>query len=140
LAFLTSLIAGILFGAGLLVSRMSDPRRVLAFLDIAGDWNPALAFTMAGAVLVAAPAYFYVRRQRINRGGQTVELPDRFRIDSPLIVGSAIFGIGWGLTGICPGPGLLLLTTGTVQSIVFIASVIIGSFTLSLLGRKSADR
>lgn len=132
MAFLTALLAGLLFGAGLLLSRMCDPQRVLAFLDVAGNWNPALAFTMAGAIAVAAPAFFYVRTRGVNLRGQSTELPDRFKLTAPLILGSAIFGIGWGLSGICPGPGLLLLTGGSIQSIVFIGSLIAGSLAFRL--------
>jgi uncharacterized membrane protein YedE/YeeE len=86
---------------------MCDPQRVLGFLDVAGHWNPALAFTMGGAIVVAAPAFLYVRRRRVDLLGRAAELPDRFKIDGRLIGGSAIFGVGWGLSGICPGPGLL---------------------------------
>jgi uncharacterized protein len=132
-AFVTALFAGILFGSGLLLSRMCDPQRVLAFLDFAGRWNPALAFTMGGAILVAAPAFFYVRRRRVDLLGAVTELPDRFKIDRRLIVGSTLFGIGWGLSGICPGPALLLLTGGSAQSAVFIGGVIAGFLALRLL-------
>lgn len=132
MAFLTALIAGILFGSGLLLSRMCDPQRVLAFLDVAGRWNPALAFTMGGAIMVAAPAFFYVRRRRVDLLGTDTLLPDRFKIDRRLVTGSGIFGIGWGLSGICPGPGLLLLTGGTVQSAVFVCGMIAGFFALRL--------
>lgn len=131
--FLTALLAGALFGSGLLLSRMCDPQRVLAFLDVAGHWNPALAFTMGGAILVAAPAFLYVRRRHTNLLGESTELPDRFKISGPLVAGSAIFGIGWGLSGICPGPGLLLLTGGSVQSLVFVGAVIAGSLALRFM-------
>jgi uncharacterized protein len=138
LEFLTASIAGVLFGCGLLLSRMYDPQRVLAFLDVAGRWNPALAFTMGGAILVAAPAFLYVRRRHANLLGNATELPDRFRVTGRLIGGSALFGVGWGLSGICPGPGLLLLTGGTLQSMVFVAAVIAGFFMVGLLpGGKS---
>ncbi len=130
MGFLISLVAGILFGLGLLLSRMCDPQRVLAFLDVGGQWNPALAFTMAGAILVAAPAFFWVRRRGSNLRKQPVKLPDRFTIDKSLVGGSAIFGVGWGLSGICPGPALLLLTAGTIESIVFIAGVVAGMVLL----------
>ncbi len=138
MAFLTALAAGILFGSGLLLSRMFDPQRVLGFLDVAGHWNPALAFTLGGAVLVAAPAFWYVRRRRVSLLGEAVELPDRFDIDGRLIAGSAIFGIGWGLSGICPGPGLLLLTRGTVQAVVFVAAMIAGFLVLRVVRRVPA--
>lgn len=112
---------------------MCDPQRVLAFLDVAGLWNPALAFTMGGAVLIAAPAFWYVRKRHRNVLGEAVELPDRFKINAPLIVGSALFGLGWGLSGICPGPSLLLLTGGSVQSAIFVGGVIAGISALRLI-------
>jgi len=130
LAFLTALAAGLLFGAGLLLSRMCDPERVLAFLDVTGRWNPALAFTMGGAVLVAMPAFYFVRRRHVDLLGVATPLPDRYKITGRLLGGSATFGVGWGLSGICPGPGLLLLTGGSVQSDVFVAALVAG-FLLS---------
>jgi uncharacterized protein len=129
-AFLTALVAGILFGSGLVLSRMFDPQRVLGFLDVAGHWNPALALTMGGAVLIAAPAFLYVRKRHSNLLGEATELPDRFKITGPLIAGSAIFGVGWGLSGICPGPGLLLLTGGSVSSLVFAGGMVVGFIVL----------
>lgn len=142
MAFLTALFAGLLFGSGLLLSRMCDPQRVLAFLDVTGRWNPALAFTMGGAILVSAPAFYYVRRRRVDLLDSLMQLPDRFNIDRRLIAGSAIFGIGWGLSGICPGPALLLLTGGTVQSVVFVGGVILGFIALRWLpkGDETAYR
>jgi uncharacterized membrane protein YedE/YeeE len=140
LAFLTALLAGILFGSGLLVSRMCDPQRVLAFLDVTGHWNPALAFTMAGAILVAAPAFLYVRKRHADLRGVATLLPDRFKITGPLVVGSAIFGIGWGLSGICPGPGLLLLTGGSKQSLVFVSAMVAGFLLVRLLPGGRARR
>ena len=124
--FLTALIAGVLFGAGLLLSGMTDPANVLGFLDVAGEWRPALAFVMGGAVLAAAPAFYYVRRHGRTPRGLPVELPDRTLINTRLVLGSSIFGIGWGLSGICPGPGLVLLTSGSAPALVFIAAVIAG--------------
>ncbi len=138
MAFLTALFAGLLFGAGLLLSRMCDPQRVLAFLDVAGKWNPALALTMGGAVLVAAPAFYYVRKRHVDLLGVVTTLPDRFKITPRLLGGSAIFGIGWGLSGICPGPSLLLLTGGTLQSVVFVAGIVAGFFVASDLASRDS--
>jgi uncharacterized protein len=139
---LGALSAGLLFGGGLLLSGMTNPATVLAFLDFAGDWNPALAFTMAGAVLVAAPAFHLVRRSHRSLLGAEVRLPDRTLIDSPLLGGSVLFGVGWGLSGICPGPGLLLLATGTREALAFMASVAIGTLVarvvLARRGRRAA--
>lgn len=140
MSFLTALLAGLLFGAGLLLSRMCDPQRVLAFLDVAGPWNPALAFTMGGAVLVAAPAFYFVRTRHVDLLGVPTTLPERFKITPRLLGGSAIFGIGWGLSGICPGPSLLLLTGGSVASVVFVAGIVGGFFVSSWLeGAKKTD-
>ena len=120
-------LAGLLgIGGGLLLSGMADPANVLAFLDVGGDWNPALAFTMGGAVLTAAPAYYLVRRLGRTAQGDPVTLPDRFRIDRPLLGGAAVFGLGWGMSGICPGPGLLLLAGASAQSIVFVVALATG--------------
>jgi len=139
LEFLTALLAGVLFGSGLLLSRMCDPQRVLAFLDVAGHWNPALAFTMGGAILVAVPAFLFVRKRHVNLLGNAAELPDRFKFNASLVAGSAVFGVGWGLSGICPGPALLLLTGGSVQSLVFVGAVIGGSLASRFLpGGKPA--
>jgi uncharacterized membrane protein YedE/YeeE len=137
-AFVTALIAGLLFGSGLLVSRMVDPQRVLAFLDVAGQWNPALALTMGGAVAVAAPAYWWMRKTRKTASGAPVALPERFRIDAPLIGGSVLFGLGWGLSGICPGPALLLLSSFSPQSLVFVAGIVAGFYALGKFGSAAA--
>jgi hypothetical protein len=132
-SFLSAALAGVLFGAGLLVSGMADPQRVLAFLDLAGHWNPALAFTMGGAIAVAAPAYALARRGRLR--GVQAELPDRERIDGRLVAGSSVFGIGWGLAGICPGPGLLLLVGGSSAALLFVGGLIIGGIAAGLLAQ-----
>lgn len=133
MGFLTALLAGALFGTGILISRMYDPQRVLSFLDVAGHWNPALALTMIGAIIAAAPAFRYVRTRKQDLHHTPVELPDRLKIDRALVVGSAVFGIGWGLSGICPGPGLLLLTGLSLPAIVFVGGVIAGLFAVRLL-------
>ena len=131
--FLTALIAGLLFGAGLLISGMTDPANVLGFLDVFGAWRPQLALVMAAAVLVAAPAFLFVRRRRRDLLGEPVDLPDRKRIDTPLLTGAVIFGVGWGMSGICPGPGIVLLATGRSIAFVFMGAVIAGMWLVSLL-------
>jgi uncharacterized membrane protein YedE/YeeE len=139
MAFVTALVAGVLFGLGLVVSRMVDPQRVLGFLDVAGHWNPALAFTMGGAVLIAAPAFWYVRRRGVDLTGAAVALPNRLRIDGALIGGSALFGVGWGLSGICPGPALLLLAGRSIQAVVFVAALVAGSWLQGWLDGRRRD-
>jgi hypothetical protein len=132
----TALVAGALFGWGLLISGMTNPANILGFLDIAGDWRPALAFTMAGAIAVAAPAFYFMRRRMRTLTGDSAQLPERLRIDRPLVIGSAIFGVGWGLSGLCPGPALILLTGRSLQAIVFVASLALGM----VLARRLAGR
>jgi uncharacterized membrane protein YedE/YeeE len=134
--FVTALIAGVLFGSGLLISGMTDPANVLGFLDVFGEWRPELALVMAGAALAAAPAFFFVRRRHRNLLGETVSLPDRTRIDSRLLLGAATFGIGWGLAGICPGPGMVLLASGQSVAWVFIGAVCAGLFLATRFGRS----
>lgn len=124
--FITALIAGALFGCGLLLSGMTNPQTVLAFLDVAGAWNPALALTMGGAILVAAPAYYFARRRAGTPTGQSIELPARLGVDAPLLAGAAVFGVGWGMSGICPGPALILLADPTSAAPVFVASMVAG--------------
>ena len=123
---LGALLAGLLFGAGLLVSGMNDPQRVLAFLDVAGHWNPALAFTMGGAIAVAAPAFWLARRRGRSLSGEPIVIPAAKTIDRQLLAGSAIFGLGWGLSGVCPGPALLLLGTSGLPAWVFGAFLALG--------------
>jgi len=137
--FVTAMCAGLLFGAGLLLSGMTDPANVLGFLDIFGAWRPQLALVMAAAVFVTAPAFLYVRRSGQNARGEPVELPDRRRIDGPLIVGASLFGIGWGLSGICPGPGIVLLSTRSGIVFVFMGAVIAGMALLPLV-RRATER
>ena len=134
--FLTALLAGLLFGAGLLVSGMTNPANVLGFLDIFGEWRPQLAFVMGAAVLTAAPSFWAVRRRGKTLLGAPVDMPDRRRIDRPLLAGATIFGVGWGLSGICPGPGLVLLASGNGMAYLFMAAVIAGMWLGQLINKK----
>lgn len=102
-------LLALLFGVGLIVSGMTDPARVLGFLDIAGDWDPSLAFVMGGAVVVSAPLFLLAGRRAKPMVAAEFEKPERARIDLRLIAGSALFGVGWGLAGLCPGPALVTL-------------------------------
>ena len=128
-----ALFAGLLFGAGLLLSGMTDPANVLAFLDVGGHWSPSLAYTMAGAIAVALPAFAYVRRTGRSVRGSAIRLVDRARIDAPLVWGSSLFGIGWGLSGVCPGPGLILVATSAPHAIVFALGYIVGVYAVDSL-------
>jgi uncharacterized membrane protein YedE/YeeE len=134
--FFTALIAGLLFGAGLLVSGMTDPANVIGFLDIFGEWRPQLAFVMGAAVLTAAPSFWVIRNRQRSLFGTPVDLPDRRRIDKPLLAGATIFGVGWGLSGICPGPGIVLLASGQGMAYLFMAAVIAGMWVVPLVRNK----
>lgn len=118
--------AGLIFGLGLILSGMTDPGRVLAFLDVTGNWNPALAFVMGGAILVAAPAFYYARKAPATPTGQVFQLPNRTPITAKLVIGAAIFGVGWGLSGLCPGPSLIVASSGNLGGLVFVAAMGLG--------------
>jgi hypothetical protein len=118
--------AGLLFGLGLLLSGMTDPGKVQGFLDLAGAWDPSLAFVMGGAVLVSFFAFAIARRRTRAFFGAAMQVPTRRDIDAPLVVGSLVFGIGWGLVGFCPGPALVALGAGHWQALVFVLAMLAG--------------
>lgn len=124
--FIVALATGILFGAGLAVSDMVNPARVLGFLDIAGQWDPTLGFVMASAVIVSAVGYFLSRRSRAPLFGKSFFIPENRQLDSQLIGGAALFGIGWGLVGLCPGPAVAGLFYGMWQPWLFVAAMLAG--------------
>lgn len=121
-----SLVIGMLFGAGLAVSDMVNPARVLAFLDLAGRWDPTLAFVMGGAVVPAALGYVLVRRMRRPLLAERFGIPENRIIDRQLLLGAAIFGVGWGLVGLCPGPAIAGLVYGLWQLWLFVAAMLAG--------------
>jgi uncharacterized membrane protein YedE/YeeE len=123
---LSAFLSGLLFGLGLIISQMVDPAKVLGFLDIFGDWDPSLAFVMGGAVVVSALGYQIAKRRGVPVLAPRLEIPDRQDLDQHLIGGAAIFGIGWGLLGLCPGPALVALTFGPWQVLVFVPAMIAG--------------
>lgn len=123
---LPPLASGFLFGMGLTVSGMTDPKRVRGFLDIFGDWDPTLAFVMGGAVLVMAVAWLLQARMTKPVFGKTFSLPDRSDLDPRLLTGAVVFGIGWGLAGLCPGPAVASLALSPVHAIPFVAAMLAG--------------
>ena len=124
---ITALIAGLLFGAGLTISTMVDPVRVLGFLDIFGNWDPTLIFVMGGALLVYLPVYqLVIKKQKRTLLNEPCELPQSTKLDRPLVIGAVTFGVGWGLSGICPGPGLANLSGGETDIYIFVGSMLIG--------------
>ena len=132
---LIALLLGALFGLGLAISGMLNPGKVLAFLDLAGEWDPSLALVMAGAILVAAPAYRLAKRRSTPVLASETMLPTTTRVDPALVVGALLFGIGWGLVGLCPGPALASLGTQPSQTVLFTAALVLGSLVFDLQRR-----
>lgn len=128
---------GLLFGWGLLLSGMTDPGKVQGFLDLAGAWDPSLAFVMGGAVLVGCLAFALAARRTRSVLGQPFQLPATREIDRPLLLGSLIFGVGWGLAGFCPGPALVAMAAGHGKALVFVAAMLVGMAGFDWLGRLS---
>ena len=124
--FITALAAGLLFGIGLIVSGMTDPSKVIGFLDLAGRWDPSLAFVMAGAIAVAALAFRFAARRSIALLGAPMRLSTARTINARLIVGGLCFGAGWGLAGYCPGPALASLLSGSAKPIFFVVAMLAG--------------
>lgn len=136
---LMSFVAGLVFGLGLIVAGMVDPAKVLAFLDLAGDWDPSLALVIAGAVGVAAIGFAVARRRTVSWLGLPLRLPMQSRIDPPLVIGSMLFGAGWGLAGFCPGPALVALGAGHWKAAVFVLAMLAGMGIHALLARRAAS-
>lgn len=133
---ITEFLAGLLFGWGLLLSGMTDPGKVQGFLDLAGAWDPSLAFVMGGAVVVGLLAFALARRRATSLLGGAMQLPARRDIDRPLLVGGLLFGIGWGLAGFCPGPALVTLAAGHAQAVVFVIAMLAGMLAFELWDRR----
>jgi hypothetical protein len=131
-----ALAVGLIFGLGLCLSGMVEPAKVIGFLDLAGSWDPSLAFVMAGAIAVALPAFLVARRRSAAWIGGAIDLPTARALDAPLIVGSAIFGVGWGLAGVCPAPGVVDLGFASPGAAAFVASMAAGM----LIYRAAAAR
>ena len=130
------LLAGLLFGLGLLLSGMTDPVKVQGFLDIFGAWDISLALVMGGGLMVALVGVQLAKRQQTSWIGSLIELPSKTVINKKLVIGAMLFGIGWGLVGICPGPGIVLLGTGQWQAYVFIPAMIVGMLAYQWLEPK----
>lgn len=126
----TALLSGLFFGSGLTISGMVDPTRVLGFLDILGDWDPTLAFVMAGGLSVYLPIYsVWIKPKQRTVFGESCHIPVNTEIDAKLVAGAALFGLGWGLSGICPGPAITNLSGGQSGMIVFVITMLIGMIT-----------
>ena len=121
-----ALVSGLVFGLGLAVSGMMNPAKVIGFLDVAGDGDPTLAFVMVGALLVAVPAYRLIPRRGRPLLEEEFSLPEKKAVDAPLLGGSALFGVGWGIVGFCPGPAIAALGTGLLPVFAFVAAMLAG--------------
>jgi uncharacterized protein len=133
---LIALVSGLVFGVGLVISQMMNPAKVLNFLDVAGHWDPSLAFVMAGAIPVAAISFYLGRHRRAPIFAKTFQTPAQTRIDFRLIAGATLFGIGWGLVGFCPGPALAALQSGRHEVFIFVAAMIAGMLVFRLTDRS----
>ena len=126
MAIAMTFIASFVFGLGLIVSGMTNPAKVQNFLDITGAWDPSLIFTMGGAVLTTAIGFWFVLKRDRPVFADVFHLPEADEIDDKLIAGSALFGVGWGLVGYCPGPALTAMTIGGTPTLVFVAAMLAG--------------
>ena len=132
---ITEFFAGLLFGLGLLLSSMTDPAKVLGFLDLFGAWDPSLAFVMGGAIFVGFFAYTLARKRSTNFLGGALQLPKSSEIDKRLVLGGLTFGAGWGLAGFCPGPGIVSMASGEVKAAVFVAAMMAGMMIFEIAER-----
>jgi uncharacterized protein len=129
-------LIGLLFGWGLLISGMTDPGKVLGFLDLAGAWDPSLAFVMGGGVLVGLVGFALAKKRTTSFLGSAMHLPTSRDIDRRLVLGSLTFGAGWGLAGFCPGPGIVAMGAGESKAALFVVAMIAGMWAFELLNRK----
>lgn len=133
---LSSLLAGLVFGLGLIVSGMANPAKVLGFLDLAGAWDPSLALVMGGAIAVGFFAFLVAQKRSRSLLGAEMNLPGAGPIDRRLVAGSMLFGMGWGLAGFCPGPGLVALGMGEPKAAVFVIAMLAGMALFELAEKR----
>ena len=136
MAFLT----GLVFGLGLILSGMTDPSKVIGFLDLAGLWDPSLAFVMAGAILVGAVAYRFAKGRKTSFLGDAMRLRTARQIDRRLVLGGLAFGAGWGLAGYCPGPALVSVIQGGTKPLIFVLAMLAGMAAFEIQGRMTQAR
>ncbi|MGN7101899.1 DUF6691 family protein [Ralstonia holmesii] len=139
MAAITALLAGLLFGMGLMISGMANPAKVQGFLDLAGRWDPSLAFVMIGAIAVGSLAFFIAKRRKRSFLGMSMQLPASTVVTLRLVLGSAAFGIGWGLAGFCPGPALVALGAGYPKAIGFVAAMVAGMVVFEVFERMKSS-
>jgi uncharacterized membrane protein YedE/YeeE len=137
-SIISALIVGLIFGIGLIVSGMTNPAKVQGFLDLAGNWDPSLAFVMGGAILVGLVAFRFAGKRERSLLGEAMRLPAATAIDRRLVLGGLAFGAGWGLGGFCPGPALASLATGSPKALIFTGAMLVGMLVFELLERRVA--
>jgi uncharacterized membrane protein YedE/YeeE len=137
---LTALIAGLTFGIGLIVSGMTNPAKVIGFLELAGDWDPSLAFVMGGAIAIGLVAFRFAAGRTASLLGAVMRMPTATQIDRRLVLGSLAFGAGWGLAGYCPGPALASLLSGSSKPVIFVIAMLAGMGIFELLERRAQAR
>ena len=135
---LSEFLVGLIFGIGLILSGMTDPGKVIGFLDLFGNWDPSLAFVMGGAILVGVFAFAVAKKRTTSLLGGAMQLPTARHVDKRLIIGSLAFGAGWGLAGFCPGPALVSLGGGEVKAAVFVLAMLIGMLAFEVAERLKA--
>ena len=136
----TSLLAGLVFGFGLILSGMANPAKVLGFLDLAGRWDPSLALVMVGAIAVGFFAFAFAKTRTLSLLGAEMKLPTTRHIDRRLLVGGLLFGIGWGVAGFCPGPAIVAIGMGESKAMVFVAALLAGMGVFELLERAKRSK
>jgi uncharacterized membrane protein YedE/YeeE len=136
---LAAFVSGLVFGLGLILAGMANPSKVLGFLDLAGNWDPSLAFVMGGAIAVATGAFALARRRARSILGAPMQLPTARDIDARLVLGSLAFGSGWGIAGFCPGPALVAVGAGLSQAVIFVAAMLVGMLGYELFNRVLAN-
>ena len=134
---LTEFFVGLLFGVGLLLSGMTDPGKVIGFLDLFGAWDPSLALVMGGAIFVGIFAFSVAKKRTVSFFGGALRLPKTDQIDKRLLIGAVLFGAGWGLAGFCPGPALVSLFAGQAKAAIFVSFMIAGMIIFEILDRRS---
>jgi uncharacterized membrane protein YedE/YeeE len=140
MSWLTALLSGLLFGVGLITSGMANPAKVLGFLDIAGKWDPSLGFVMAGAIAIGTIAFQFAKRRKKSLLGLPMQIPASSSVTLRLVLGSAVFGVGWGLAGFCPGPALVALGAGFPKAWGFVAAMLAGMAVFELLQRAKLNQ
>ncbi|MEE7624596.1 YeeE/YedE family protein [Methylobacter sp. Wu8] len=133
---LNAFLVGLLFGLGLIISGMTDPSKVIGFLDLAGAWDPSLAFVMGGAVLIGAAAFTVAKKLQRSLLGAPMQLSSVTGLDKGLLIGSLVFGIGWGLSGFCPGPAVVSAAAGQPKALIFVASMLAGMALYNMIERR----